>query len=185
MRRILFTLLLVSVGFLGFAQKGSVLLYGNIGYSSEKNSVDGSNGTSKAFGFSPGVGYQIADKWTLGLNLGYETYHNGYTSKKYSVGPFVRYTKQLSEIFSLFAQIQASYSINNFSSDPTSKYINIDAFPAIELNLGKGFALNFNFGGIRYQSAKVKGKSGSYDRLNLNIGSGAGFGISKRFGTKK
>jgi hypothetical protein len=181
MRRILFTLFLVFVCFLGFAQKGSVLVYGNLGYSSEKNSVDGSTGTTKTFGFSPGVGYQVADKWTLGLNLGYQKYRSGYTSNKYSAGPFLRYTKQISELFSFFAQIQATYSINDFSADPTSTSINVDAFPAIELNLGKGFALNFNFGGIGYESIKVKGKSGSYDRLNLNIGSGAGFGISKRF----
>lgn len=58
-------------------------------------------------------------------------------------------------------------------------------FPAIGVNLKKGFALNFTFGGLSFVSSKTKGESGRATDFTLGFGSGAGLGISKNFGLKR
>jgi hypothetical protein len=175
MRKSILTILFLVICVLGYAQKGTVLLNGSIFYNSENYYPD-----FTSLGIKPGIGYQVSDKWMLGLNLGYERRALRADANKYSIGPFVRYTKQITELISVYGQFQVGFGQSN-----SSRYFSIDAFPAVELNLGKGFGLNFNLGGINYEVTKMNGVSGSNHIFSLNLASGYGFGLSKRFGTKK
>ena len=185
---VLSALLLAGFAFAGHAQKGSVLLYGNVGISTTKEADDDKYTT---FQLNPGVGYQFTDNWTAGVNLNY-----GYnkanpsgpgastTSKNYGAGLFARYTKPLGGIFSLFGQANAGYVGTDFGGNKTNGF-GIEVFPAVALNVHNGFALNFSFGSIGFESTKAKGVDGSNNDLWLNFGQQVNFGVSKNFGGKK
>ena len=176
MRKSILTILLVAICILGYTQKGTVLLNGNLFLNS--HDYYGSKATS--FSIKPGIGYQVADKWTLGLNLGFERTALVADPNRYSFGPYVRYTKQINELISVYGQLQTS-----FGRGDSARYFSLTIFPAIEFNLGKGFALNLNLVALNYEYTKFGKRSGSYSLFHTNIGGSGGFGISKRFGTKK
>jgi hypothetical protein len=184
MRTILSFFILFLLSSSVIAQKTSVLLFGNISFYHDKNTMYGNNNSSSVFGFTPGVGYGFSDNWTAGVNLGYSKYKNSYTSHSYSVGPFVRYTQKVSEIFSAFGQLSGDYFKTTYSADPDYHGVRVNLLPAIELNIKNGLAVNLNIGGIYFESTKVDGIKGSSNRLSLNLGSGATIGFSKRFGKK-
>ncbi|WP_128572301.1 hypothetical protein [Chryseobacterium sp. P1-3] len=50
------------------AQKNTLLLGGNIGYTSDNTSVSGKKSEVESFSFTPTVGYQFNDHWTVGIN---------------------------------------------------------------------------------------------------------------------
>lgn len=51
------------------AQKGTILVGGNVAYSSETTDYTNSETKSNQFSFSPKVGYQFHENWTVGVNL--------------------------------------------------------------------------------------------------------------------
>ncbi|GAA3959073.1 hypothetical protein [Hymenobacter antarcticus] len=111
---------------------GTISLGGGIGYSRSSNKVSGTSnntaysneGITSQFSFTPTVGYFVADNLEVGLNLGYTSYHQFYTTTKSSpvvvvaeldptttlrVGPFVRYYKMLTEQFGLIGTLGLGY----------------------------------------------------------------------------
>ncbi len=48
------------------AQEGSILVFGNLGY----NNTSFGDVKSNNFNFNPGVGYQLNNSWTAGLEFG-------------------------------------------------------------------------------------------------------------------
>jgi len=192
---ILAALILLSLAKTTNAQQGSILLYGNLGFSST-SSTEGSN-TTKGTNFSimPGVGYQFNDKWTTGLNIGIisnSTTPNGGTSSTtstFNIGPFLRYTKPLSNIFSVYGQLDLGYTSTSYPtvdgvSTPSLSGFAASVWPAIAINVNNGFALNFAFGAISYSSNSqtVSGTKNSSNSFGISFGSGASFGVSKNFG---
>ncbi len=185
---VLGAVLMTGFVFASQAQKGSILLYGNVGISSTKEADDDK---TSSFNINPGVGYQFSDNWTAGVNLGYgQTKFNpegiGATSttKEYNAGLFARYTKPLGSIFSIYGQGNAGYMGTDFDGSKSNGF-GVNIFPAVAVNVYNGFALNFSFGGISYESTKVKGASESRNEFDLSFGQQAHFGISKNFGGKK
>lgn len=172
------------------AQKGSILVYGNVGFNSDK---DAAENKESSFNINPGVGYQFTDNWTAGVNLGYSQTKNNpavvgaptYTWKGYNAGVFARYTKPLGSIFSIFGQGDVGYAGGEDFTGAKSNGFGVNVFPAVALNVHNGFALNFSFGGISYASTKTKGASESRNEFHLNFGQQVLFGISKNFGGKK
>lgn len=63
------TLLIIALAIFGFAnaQKGTILVSGNVGYSTMKAE---SSVSQNYFSFSPKAGYQFTDNWTVGGELG-------------------------------------------------------------------------------------------------------------------
>src|SRR5688500_12343054 len=105
---VLGALLMTGFAVTSQAQKGSILLYGNVGVSSTKDADDDK---TSSFNVNPGIVYQFTDNWTAGINLGYgqsKLNPSGIgatsTTKEYNAGIFGRYTKPLGSIFSLFGQ---------------------------------------------------------------------------------
>ena len=117
------TLLILALAMISFAnaQKGTVLVSGIMGFWSNKDSNQGSESKYKNFNFSPKVGYQFKDNWTVGVEAGFSSSKNEYTyqenasnnqeriSKNFSAGAFVRYSKSLSQMFLLYVDLGAGY----------------------------------------------------------------------------
>lgn len=189
------------------AQKGSILVSGSVNYSNSKNSnnLNDSNSKNYAFGFSPKIGYQFADNWTVGMksqiimskNDVFEesTNETSYSkSNNYYIAPFVRYTKKMSDLFSVFGDLDAgfnfgeyTYSQSNNSITSFGKQNGFEAnfTPAIYLNLKNNFGLNFGIGGVsftsitgEYNGSEFESKSNSF---NLNFGQSFSVGIQKNF----
>lgn len=158
------------------AQKNSILLGGNVGFSSEKI------GDSKLenFEFSPKVGYQFDDQWTAGVEgsiMNVKTY--GFdTTERYKIGSFVRYTVPLSDLFSVFGDLSAGYQSTNLN-DAKGMYANLT--PALFINMKRGFGLNFSIGGLNYDNLDGKNDP-RQERFGFDFGKTLKIGISKNFG---
>lgn len=158
------------------AQTNSILLGGNVGFSSEKI------GDSKLenFEFSPKVGYQFADNWTAGVEgsimnikaTGLEKTEN------YKIGGFVRYSVPLSSLFSVFGDLGAGYQSTNLN-DAKGMYVSLT--PALFINMKNGFGLNFSIGGINYDNLDGKNDP-RQERFGFDFGKTLKIGVSKNFG---
>jgi len=191
-KTILSLMLMAGITTAALAQEGSVLVYGNAGLSSNKIADDSK---SSSYSILPGIGYQFSENWTAGLSFGVYGSRSefGATVNKnngFSVGPFVRYTHKISDLFSLFGQADVNYNSSKFTPfgnpSTTVNGFNVGIIPAVQMNVKNGFALNFGFGGIEYGSSKVDAPgANSSNSFNLTFGQQVNFGISKNFGGKK
>ena len=175
MRKLLVAIALL-VATISNAQKGSMLLGGNVGFTSEKIG----DSKSENFEFSPKVGYQFADNWTAGVEGSVMTFKTTGLDKseKYKVGGFVRYSTPLSELFAVYADLGAGYqnaSLNN------AKGMYASLTPALFINMKRGFGLNFSIGGINYDNLDGKNDPRE-ERLGFDFGKTFNIGISKNFG---
>jgi len=158
------------------AQKGSILLGGNVGFDSEKIG----DAKSTNFEFSPKVGYQFADHWTAGVEGAIGTVDvKGYDkTENYKIGAFVRYSTPLSETFSFYADLGAGYQ-NTSLNNAKGMYASFD--PGLFINMKRGFGLNFSIGGIKYDNLDGKNDP-RQERIGFNFGKTLNIGISKNFG---
>lgn len=173
------------------AQEGTILVGGNIGLSSEKVGED----KGSSFEFSPTVGYQFNDNMTIGLqasvlnqNTDFVTGENENNGLK--IGAFYRYSKPLSELFSVFADVSAGYQtvkaqttmVGLPATTLKSNGFYAGITPALFINMKNSFGLNFSIGGIQYNSLESDTtpsvKSSSFD---FNFGKTVNIGISKNF----
>jgi hypothetical protein len=180
------------------AQKGTVLVLGNVGYYSRKSDVSlGGSPKQNSFNFSPKVGYQYADNWTVGfessIGNAQDTYYPSleYKSNDLSIGGFLRYSKPLGGNFSAYVDLGTGYHNTNQSQynggiNPSSSTLKGNGFyigvtPALLLDISKGFGLNFNFGSIGYSTLDYS--NSGYDTQNFHFRFGQAFniGISKNF----
>lgn len=194
MKKMLLVLALAVVSFAN-AQKGTVLVSGSISYWSMKESGDGFKTTNNNFGFSPKVGYQFTDNWTLGAEAELSFREDKYTnqemkSNSYSAGAFVRYSKPLSDLFFIYADLGAGYSGTKSKSDydfsdPYVVKTKANGFyaaiePSVAINLKKGFALNFSVGGLDYYSRNVD-NGNKESNFYFTFGRSFSAGLSKNF----
>lgn len=183
----IFTLSLVMMSFFAAkAQTGSVLVGGNV--SIESNSDDQTN-----LEFSPFVGYQFNKNWTAGLALSVasqkiDDFGSTVKVSALTVGPFLRYTQPLSDIFSVFGQLEAQYATAKSKADGTTigeaNGFGLNLYPAVFVNVKNGFGLNFDFGGLTYVTLKPDGGS-AVNNFRFNFGKTVNIGISKNFGKRK
>jgi len=158
------------------AQKGSILLGGNVGFASEK--IGDSKSTS--FEFSPKVGYQFADNWTAGIEgtIGTLNVKGFEKTENYKIGGFVRYSTPLSETFSFYTDLGAGYQ-NTSLNNAKGIYASLD--PGLFINMKRGFGLNFSIGGVKYDNLDGKNDP-RQERFGFNFGKTFNIGISKNFG---
>ena len=178
------------------AQKGTVLVQGNINYSSQKTDEDWGESKTNNFGFSPKVGYQFSDNWTAGVEGSFyksklDNNNSNYETTQLATGAFIRYSHKLSDLFSVYSdlgvgfqsvkRLQDNNNINMVDEKADGFYTSIT--PSVLMSIGKGFGLNFNFGGVRFDSYNNPIGSGfGYNRnFNFNLGSTFSVGISKNF----
>jgi hypothetical protein len=197
MKKMLVVLALAMVSFANAQKKGSILVMGSIEYNSQNVSNSGSEEKYNTFNFSPKVGYQFHENWTAGIEAGVgsskqETSNNNeYKTNNFSLGGFLRYSKPLNQTFSAYADLGVGYQSRKVTQDvgPVNTINEGDGFyigitPAILVNVGKGFGLNFNVGGLGYNTLNYDGNDGNGDNVkNFNFSFGQQFsvGISKNF----
>jgi hypothetical protein len=176
-----------------FAQKGSVLLGGDLVFSTEKYPSPVSS-SELTFSLAPVVGYQFSNAWTAGLVLGY-TYNQlknagntTHSSNAYTVGPFVRYTRALTSWVSVYGQFQATREDEGkISTDaggvPRDTYIgDIQLFPALFFNVKNGFGLNLSFGGLEGSLTHISHVGTFEENATVTFGNSILIGVSKNFG---
>ena len=190
-------LFVVALAFVGLtqaanAQTGSILLYGNVGFTSNTNggsSLLNSTTQKGNFSINPGVGYQLNDKFTVGVEGSYDyaddPSNNGIT-KSYSAGAFLRHTCPLGGIFSFYSQLGLGWqgeSENDGVSSGKGNGFYANVTPAIYAGIKNGFGLNFSIGGLGYSSIKATGSgSTTGSTFGLTFGKVVNIGVSKNFG---
>lgn len=193
MKKMLLILALSVFGFVN-AQKGTVLVGGNVEYTSRTVEAVTGKVKTNSLDFSPKVGYQFHDNWTAGAQFTIssskqDALMSEIKNNTFKAGAFVRYTMPLSETFSVFADLGAgfqtskgkTYNEGDLFSESKANGFYTDLTPALFINMKKGFGLNFSIGGLGYSST-------SYDKVDIdersfyfNFGKTVNIGISKNF----
>jgi len=176
------------------AQKGTILVGGNIGYSSEKTEYQFSEEKTNTFSFSPKVGYQFNDNWTVGgeFTVSSSTDDNGTREIKdngFKIGAFVRYSVPLNQTFSVFADMGAGfqnakskvYGPGNAYGKRKADGMYVGVTPALFINMKKGFGLNFSIGGLGYETLSYDNNGADVSKFYFNFGQTFNIGISKNF----
>lgn len=189
---ILSAILLGSMAVGANAQANSILVYGNLSIGTE---TDAAKNHEFNFGINPGVGYQFDNHWTVGLTGGFNTTRDRADKaddwnyeNTYSVAPFLRYTQGLGKIFAVYGQLEVGYQgqtdgvTNNNDSKVSANGVYASLTPYIGINVYRGFALNFQFGGLGFSSMKVKDADNSDNSFGLTFGKQFSVGVSKNFG---
>ncbi|MBL0735753.1 porin family protein [Flavobacterium sp. GN10] len=191
MKKMLLILALAMISFAN-AQKGTILVGGNIGYTSEKIDREIALSKNNAFEFSPKIGYQFHDNWTAGVEFSVVSSKSTLgedegKANNFKTGAFVRYTMPLNETFSVFADLGAGFQnqkIKNYENGSLVSDNKADGFytgitPALFINMKKGFGLNFSIGGLGYQTLSYN--DDDYSKFFVNFGKTVNIGISKNF----
>jgi len=176
------------------AQKGTVLVGGNISYASETRDFGNAETKTNEFAFSPKVGYQFHENWTVGgeFTVSSSKDETGAVEEKYNgfkLGAFVRYTMPLSETFSVFADMGAGfqneknkiYGPGNAYSKSKADGMYVGVTPALFINMKKGFGLNFSIGGLGYETLGYDNNGPDVNSFYFNFGKTFNIGISKNF----
>ena len=189
-------LLILALSVFGFAnaQKGTVLVGGNIGYTSTNREFQTGKDKISQFDFSPRVGYQFNDNWTVGgeflIGSSKSEVEGPGESKSndFKAGAFLRYSVPLSETFAVFADLGAGFqnqknTVYSALGDNESKADGIYASitPALFINMKKGFGLNFSIGGLGYETLSFDNNGADVNSFYFNFGRTVNIGISKNF----
>jgi hypothetical protein len=175
MKKLLLAVVLL-VATIANAQKGSILLGGNVGFASEKIGDEKHEG----FEFSPKVGYQFTDHWTAGVEGSIKNYKETGSERQeaYKIGAFARYSTPLSELFSFYTDLGVGYQDTTLNN---AKGMYASLTPALFINMKKGFGLNFSIGGVNYDNLSGKGTPRE-ESIGFDFGKNFNIGISKNFG---
>ncbi|MDQ6470461.1 outer membrane beta-barrel protein [Flavobacterium sp. LHD-80] len=177
------------------AQKGTILVAGNIGYTSEKSEYQFSEEKTSTFTFSPKVGYQFNNNWTVGGEISasssdVDVVGSNRKDNNFRIGAFVRYSVPLSQTFSVFADMGAGFQSekNKIYANNGKSYVKykgdgtyIGVTPALFINMKKGFGLNFNIGGLGYETLSFDNNGEDYSKFFFNFGQTFNIGVSKNF----
>ncbi len=176
------------------AQKGTILVGGNIGFTSETTDYSSSEVKTNEFSFSPKVGYQFNDNWTIGGeftvnsakdNTGsVETKDNGF-----KFGAFARYAVPLSQTFAVYADMGAGfqnaktkvYGPGNAYAKYKADGMYVGITPALFINMKNSFGLNFSIGGLGYETLSYDNNGPDVNSFFFNFGKTVNIGISKNF----
>jgi hypothetical protein len=185
MKKLLLALLAVGGFASANAQKNTVLLYGNAGYAQSTVDYGAYDYKTTAWGVNPGIGYQFSNHMTVGLQGGYNNMKtptsdglNREINKDWSVGGFWRFTHYVGNIFFIYNQMELSYLAGSVQTEGISNKSQYDGvsgawFPAIGAFVYKGLAINFNIGGVGFNSY-----SGNVSSVNSPDVNGSNFAIT-------
>lgn len=195
------------------AQKGTFLVAGEIGYNSVKNPTSsdqtsfstGSENT-KTLLFSPKIGYQFNDHFTVGIEstisnnnstrlsemitqTGPTYTYVDYKNTTLNLGGFLRYTKSLSGAFSAYADLsagmlsgKATTTLYGLALDNKYNGFYAGINPAIAIDLKNHLWLNFSVGGLNYNTRKSDFQGAvATSTFDFNFGKQINIGISKNF----
>lgn len=212
MKKLILAILAVgSVATVQAQKPGSILLYGNVGINTAKQTNDAgipgaADITNRAttITFAPGVGYQFNKHFTVGAQFAITSWKQttdaiggiDYSTRDLKVGAFFRHTVSLNKTFFLFHQFELSYLNGNEvteTSGPGGTRVEdiydgfcIGWWPAVGINFTPSLALNFSLGGIDFDHRKwdFDGSPATSREsiLDVNFGRQFNVGISANLG---
>jgi hypothetical protein len=156
--------LCLAMAFGAQAQQNSVLVYGGL------------DGGSGEYSFDLGLGYQFNENLTAGINIMNKS--DGYSvgsPVNFMAGPFLRYTKPMTQLISLYGQ--ANF---NFGSGNSVTIMNLSVVPGAQINIKQGWAIYMEFGNVGWTSTSIN--SNAKSATSFNLGRGLTFGIQKNIG---
>ena len=126
-------------------------------------SVDGGD-NSTSFAFLPEAGYQLNDKWGIGVAVGYaELDQNNRLHKTFSVNPFARLSVFDGNFGDFFLEGGVKYAhreTENVSNSDVNT-LNIGISPGFHLDLHKNISFMFKFGYIGWSTESRDGAGSS------------------------
>lgn len=206
MKKLILGLLAVTTIATADAQKNSILLYGNLGLNMENTDFGPTGPTNDwlAWNVNPGVGYQFSNHFTVGIQGSFgmrrsettvllPTRDSVYTSTwtDWKAGVFGRHTYYINDMFMIWNQVDVSYeggsmkgeSVAAITTSTEDTYTGFSAMytPAFAMNVYKGLALNFSFGGIGFSTNQWDIAAVTNNKFNVTFGQQVNFGITKNF----
>ncbi|MBL7682411.1 MAG: hypothetical protein JNK00_03535 [Flavipsychrobacter sp.] len=161
---------------------------------------------------TPGIGFQFNNHLTVGVQGGYGSNKNvantpnlfptpsnklTTTDREWQAGAFFRYTQSLSHMFVMWTQLDLSYVSGKNTTETittignTTTVANVSDMyngfqgmitPAIGVNVHKGLALNFAFGGLGYRTVTFDKAPTTMNNFMVTFGQQINVGISKNIG---
>jgi hypothetical protein len=192
-----YVLALLAAGSMGAAQAqtGSILLAGDLSFTSNKDEAETK---TTEFAINPLVGYQINSFLTVGLLGGVQTHSekpkvgDATKSTDFKIGAFVRHSYPVGRIFSLYGQLALGYQGQGETKTgdvvvaPKSSGFFAELTPNVGINVYRGFGLNFGYGGLSYTSMKMDvSNAKAASEFKLTFGQQFHVGVSKNFGGEK
>lgn len=171
-------LLAAVVAACSLAANAQVWLGGSLGVSFNKTESTVNDATTKvnlnSFSISPVIGYELSEKWDLGLEARYgnaeskyEKSDNRSSSSIFLINPFARYKFANVGIATFFVDggfevgktstEQTSVSVNGLTTnhtESTTNNLNIGVRPGVKLALTKNLEAETHLGYIGYQRTK-------------------------------
>ncbi|MBS1630505.1 MAG: outer membrane beta-barrel protein [Bacteroidetes bacterium] len=194
MKKLILSLMAAALAVPSFAQghcAGGILAYGVGSYSFKKGSdtysFSNANSTTvdrphtQNWEVSPGIGFNISDYLTVGIDFNYTGSKTTYDLRNapmnsagyedqvktfdYAIGPFVRFTQPFGKRFFGFGQLEAHYlhgqqstrtvqTNNSFTRDDKYKGVDVSYMPGVGVYVAHNMALTFGIGGISYNYQK-------------------------------
>lgn len=179
MKKIYFLLFLLSTVLVGFSQteKGSVLLGGNVDFTSTSSTTGGQYGghsNSTLFVLNPMIGVFPVNNLAVILNTNYMTgsfSENGNSSSGHTllIGPLLRYYIPTSQSVKFFGGAGVEFGSGE---GQTSTVYQFQAGPAffINRNLALEFNVNYQIGTVKYQGDIVSQPSTSQSQFGISVG---------------
>lgn len=140
-------LLLLAVAMISIAANAQVYVGGEVGL------WRNSDANRTTFGIQPEVGYNLSDKWALGISVGFQhLYQDGTSYNGMSVDPYARWSFVKFGPVSLFLDMGfgvASYKSNDWDDSRTGWRIGVQ--PGVRVSLAKhiDFVAHAGFFGYR------------------------------------
>ncbi len=133
-------------------------------------SVDGET----AWGLAPEIGYNLNDKWSVGLGLGYA--HFAEKENAYGFNAYARWFGYRNGNFSLYLQADFKYSAMSGDNAPDLNAYSVGVIPGAAYSFNDHFSMNASLGNLGY--SKIKDQDGVF---SLNINNGLNFGLTYSF----
>ncbi|CAM1362620.1 conserved exported hypothetical protein [Tenacibaculum sediminilitoris] len=197
MKKILFTIAMVAVGFTATAQENAKggfekqdwYVSGTAGYNNI--SVEGIDSDVSSFTFSPSVGYFVSDNIALemGLILGESTtefFGDTIEASQFGVTLAGNYFFTPQSDFSFVVGAGLSYISTgneiNGNEQPDSSTFAIAVAPGVNYFISERLALRALVGALSYSSTSADGSSSSTNTFGLNLNlSDVNFGLTYKF----
>lgn len=169
---LLLTMSVFSLASVAQTSKGTLLLGGGAGFTSESEGES----SSSTLELSPSLGYFLADNLAVGAQISFTSFGGDSKGSQYSIGPAIRYYAfELGSSAKIFGE--ANFGFGSYDSGEegvdalSSTSWGIKAGPAFFLN--ESIALETTVG---YGSSKVKDAEDASSSFGVNIGFQIHFG---------
>lgn len=147
------------------AASAQVYVGGSLGFKSEKP-YDGAE-TSTAFSIKPEVGYNLDEKWAVGIQLGYSSMDDGdNTLGQIDLAPYARYTFAKTGIASFFVDGGLSFEFR--TADWEGMVWGVGVRPGVKLAVSEKVDVIGKLGYLGYKAANEKAGKGNSFALSID-----------------